>query len=395
MRVRIEGDGEACLNLCTQLNLRFSDVRRLDAYTVEMSMQYPNYRKLHALHDGRFSLKIVRGWGTPFLLRRIKRRWGLFAGGLFCLVIVWCSSFYIWELEVSGNETVSQGEILRALDELGVEIGTNRLLVNQEYLSNEMLQKIPELSWFALNISGSRAVAQVQECEAEPKMLDALLPTSVYAEKSGVLTKVTVLNGTGLFKVGDAVSEGEILVSGRMDSLSTGARYVHSIAEIYAETQYDLEAEIPLETVTKSYTGANREKYALILGDARLNLCFMGRNQTGSYDKITTINKLRLWDGTALPIGLVKETYQAYEPICAAVDPEAAEKLLQERLAQQLEREIGEGGEIRSASFHALTEEGLLRVQMHAVCVEEIGVEREMTTKELAEAKQENQTKEE
>lgn len=385
VRVRVEeGRGEALLNLCASKNIRFTNAARDSGGAVELDMTLPAYRKLEsAAKDRGISIRPVKKRGLPFFARTVKNRWGLFLGMAVCVAAVWISSLFIWELDVSGNDRVSKGEILDALAELGVKTGTCRLSVNQEYISNEILQKIPELSWIAVNVSGSHGQVLVKEADPAPTMIDENTPTLVYAKKSGIISKITVLDGSSLFKVGDAVCAGETIVTGKMDSISSGARFVHAMAQVYAETKYDLSAQMPENVTVKSYTGAKKTRFALILGGKRVNLYFFGGNPWPYYDKITTVSPLRIWGGTVLPFTLVKDVYKKYEPAAGSVNTEAAESLLKARLSEQLRREIGEDGEILSVDFFTASEGGMLTVTMSAKCLEQIGTEREMAPEEL------------
>ena len=54
-------------------------------------------------------------------------------------------------------------EILRALEQNGVGIGTFSFSLDPEGLRNRVLLEIPELSWLTVNVSGCRATVQVRE----------------------------------------------------------------------------------------------------------------------------------------------------------------------------------------------------------------------------------------
>ena len=62
-------------------------------------------------------------------------------------------------------------------------------MIKSEAISNDMLLKIPELSWIAVNISGSHADILVRERIPKPLIVDENAPTMVYAVKSGIITK--------------------------------------------------------------------------------------------------------------------------------------------------------------------------------------------------------------
>ena len=61
-------------------------------------------------------------------------------------------------------------------------------------------------------------------------------PYSVTARKTGIIERMQVYLGAPLVEVGDAVLEGEPLVSGRVESGLGSVRYVHASALVEART---------------------------------------------------------------------------------------------------------------------------------------------------------------
>lgn len=117
-------------------------------------------------------IQVLRREGAPYALGRLRRRQALAAGLLLWGVWLVLSSVLIWDIRVSGNETVPKEEILRSLEKNGVRRGAWGLSVNGEDIRNHMLLDIPELSWAAVNVSGCRAEVQVRERRPAPALLD-------------------------------------------------------------------------------------------------------------------------------------------------------------------------------------------------------------------------------
>lgn len=387
VRVRAECPyPERVMNICAQNNITFWGYERVGPTTVEFSVFYPGYRKLGDLAArGGFSIERTRKSGVPFFLWRLRRRHALLIGLVVMLLAVWTLSLFVWEIEVSGNETLSAREILDALDELGVGIGSFGPTISSEAIANDMLLKIPKLQWIAVNVRGSRADVLVRERIDKPEILDKKEPVMVYAVKSGIIKRMSVLEGKGVVKEGDTVQAGDLLVTGIMDSIASGKRTVHAMAEVWARTWYDLSASIPLQMTQKNYTGREKTKTALFFAGGRVNLYFNSGIAFTNYDKMTTVKKLTLPTGNVLPISIVKETYREYEPVKAEMALLDAERMLQKRLLARLARLIGDG-EITSTSFTSSLDGGVLTVTLSAECLEQIAAERPFTPEELLEA---------
>ena len=74
-----------------------------------------------------------------------------------------------------------------------------------------------------------------------------------------------------------------------------------------------------------------------------------------------------------LPVAWNVQHVQAYEPQTVQVNREAAQTLLEQRLEEQLEWLVGEGGQVVSTQYSAVARGDWLTVTLQAQCVEEIG----------------------
>lgn len=291
---------------------------------------------------------------------------------ILCILLLFCLWFVsgqlVWEFEVSGNESVTEFEILRILNENGLKYGSIGILVNSEKLSNIMLCEIPELSWFAVNISGSRAYISVRERVAKPDIIDPYAYKNVYAEKSGKVLSVLVYDGTRIVGVGDMVEKGDLLVSGITESY-TGVRQEHALARIYAETAYELAASMPISCKAKKYTDEACRKYSIALGSLRLNLYYHSSCDFKSYDTSLTEKQLAVF-GRELPVKLITTTYSEYTSENTELTIAECESTLKAELSDMLRREIN--GDVLSAAFETNEENGIITVTLTAKCRERI-----------------------
>ena len=74
---------------------------------------------------------------------------------LLTAVLLLLSSLFIWEINVEGNEKLTTGEILRALEECGVKTGTFWPGLDTDEIRCRMLLRLPELGWMTVNVHGS------------------------------------------------------------------------------------------------------------------------------------------------------------------------------------------------------------------------------------------------
>jgi len=377
---------ERFINICAHNDIEFWDLERFSPTTVHISMHIGGYRKLRSLADkAGFEISLAKKTGVPFFLWKIRKRYVLLAGMLMMFIIVWSLSLFVWEIDVRGNNRVSSQQILEALKELDVGIGAFGPSIKSEAISNDMILKIPDLAWIAVNISGSHADVLVRERIPKPAIVDENAPVMVCAVKSGIITKMSVLEGARVLTVGSTVQAGDIIVTGVMDSIANGKRMVHAMAEVYARTWYELSSQMMLETAKKDYTGQTKTKTAIIFAGKRINLYFNGRISFENYDKITTEKIAVLPTGNMLPISIVKEKYAEYKPADAKLSILAAEELLQKRLLDRLKLKIGDG-EVVKTTFDTTIADNVLKVTLKAECLEQIAAERPFTAAEIQNA---------
>jgi len=375
---------ERFMNLCAENGIGFWSLVRIDAVTLQITMTNRNARRLHGLlADSDTTVRLMRRAGVPVFLRQIRKRYALLAGLLLALAGLWVMSLYIWEIEVVGNETVPLVEILQALEEVGVEVGTFGGHVDGELIRNQVLLQMPELAWITVNVNGSRATVIVRERVLQPFMIAERVPTAVYATQSGVIERMMVWEGIPLFEIGDTVTIGQDIVSGQMESLVSGTRFVRADAEIFARTWYDLSMTMPLELAEKAYTGRVSSKRTIFFGQNRINLFFDSGISYARYDKIREESRWELPGGIVLPIRTERRMYREYVPMYSLLCHEQAAEILKERLLATLRELIGAQGEILQTEFTVEVDNGVITVHLHAECREQIAAQRRLEEHEM------------
>ncbi len=103
------------------------------------------------------------------------------------MLAVLTSSLFIWRIDVTGNETLTTGQILRCLDECGVRPGTYWPALSNDLVRNDMVLRLPELRWLTVNVHGSCAEVIVREKEPLPDITPDDTPVSIYASATGVI----------------------------------------------------------------------------------------------------------------------------------------------------------------------------------------------------------------
>ena len=384
---------EAFLNQSVQWGLTFWKMERVDPVTLQVKLPAVQWRRLEALAD-RMGCQIedVQRRGVPYFWGRFRRRYGLLVGLALCLVCFGVGSRTILTFDLTGSETVSSPEILGQLRLCGVSVGTYGPDIPIRQVENQMMQALSQLSFFSLNIHGTRAEIIVREQDAIPDLRPENVPGNVIAEASGEITHIEPWAGDALVQEGDGVAAGDVLISGAMEmdtsnplELERPKRLVHAEGKVLASTRRTLTACLDLTAQGKQYTGEETTHYTLSLLGKRVKFF---RNSGISYSNYDTMIKLKSWTpplGDCLPIVWEKEVYRAYELVEQPLDTTAAEALLQAQLRKALEEALGQG-EILTTRYETTQEGDRLFVTLTAHCFENIAKEVPMTADEIAQA---------
>jgi similar to stage IV sporulation protein len=375
VRLRIEcAFPERVLNLCSARAISFWDLtwESPTAFTCRLARR--DYGRLRQAAERLDCTLTVEGReGAPFFFHRFRHRPALAVGVVGCGLALLLGSFFIWDFEVEGNETVPTERILRALEENGVTIGSFGLSLDGADLRNRVLLEIPELSWLTVNVSGCRAVVQVRERTPAPTLWDETSPTNVVARRAGLVLELQALNGAAAVLPGSAVTEGQLLISGVEDTDTFGARMLAGLGSVRARTWYSLTTRVPLTAAEKRYTGREKTLVSLTLGKRRVKFFSNSSIQGEKCDKLIKRHPWTLL-GVPLPVTLVTEVCRFYETADTALDPAQAEQLGKEILTAQLQSMVAPYGTVSSTLCTSRQQGDVLEVTLSAECVEEIGV---------------------
>lgn len=382
--VRFTADGpfpERFLNLCAQNNVGFWDVEWLEGGAVKLTVAHQDWRQARALSEKALCILAREGaMGVPSFLGRFRRRYALLVGLVLSLAAVCILSQFILTVEVEGNSLVPTAEILTELRRLGLRPGTYGPGVDEAMVGQQLVLRLGDLSWCAVNLHGTVAQVLVREAVKAPELLDESVLGDVVAKAPGIITQVELHRGAAMVKEGSTVLPGEVLISGHVhlegpqySGIDLGWQTVRAQGKVYARTWRSLEAGIPLEAQTKELTGRSRSLWSLEIMGMRINFYRNAGISYERYDKITDTWTARLPGGRVLPLSLSRETAREYGLQAVQVDASAAEEMLEERLGRVLDSLMEGKGEVLRTEYTARQAEGKLFVRLNAECSEEIG----------------------
>ena len=328
--IRCEGGYPArFLNAAAENNIPLWDVRCKDG-TLWCRVHADDYRRLRSVaRRACVRMRVQKRCGIVFRLRRFRLRFGLAAGALLFCAVLWALSSRIWVVNIQGNSTVSDSDIRGMLEPLGIRVGGSFDEVDLTELRLTALQKLPQLTWLTVNQSGSIVTVEVRE-RAETEPLSDTAPANLVAACDGVILRVNAVTGQAVVKPGDAVTRGDLLISGVMDS-SVGPQLKRAAGSVLARTTHTLTVTVPLRETVTDRTERVVERPSLTLFGLQIPL--YTDSPLDGEPTVTTESLPMRANGVSLPIGLhITRYHYAVEEIVIRTEEEA-ESLAKQKLS--------------------------------------------------------------
>ena len=309
VRVRLTGaDLHSTIKAINAMDIKIYHLETEGELNTVFSLRRRDFRKAKKLAEKKGDrIEEVERVGIFWFYRSCLTRPVLMIGILIIFLMTILVPQRILFVSVEGSTRIPPRMILEAAGESGVHFWCRRREIRSEVSKNVLLAQIPELQWAGINTYGCRAVITVRERKLQERQIASAGISSIVAGCDGIIISCTATKGTVSCKVGQAVSKGEILVSGYVDSgrILSGT---DAEGEIYAATRHQLTALAPAKCVYRHDTTQQTTKFSLVIGKKRINFY----NGSGIFDtscvKMYSKYVLTLPGGFSLPVAVLKET---------------------------------------------------------------------------------------
>lgn len=324
------------LNLCMQYGIPYAEFETHPDRVTLSFRQHAFIKMRKAASEHHILYTVEKRKGIPYLLEKYKYRFGIFLGIIIAIMAVYSAHRFVWDITVSGNESVTSSEVRALLSEHGFGIGSYIPHANTDRIENKIMIDSEKISWMSINIIGTVAQVQIREYKEPLKSNSVSKPSNMIATASGIVEEVRIWRGNSVVKAGDYVEKGALLISGLYDSTRKGFRYTRASGEVYARTVREIFIDIPYEYEEKRFTGDEYCNKYLNFFDYSINISKKCGKEGSLYDKIYTVENCCLPDGTQTPFSLHTERFLEYEIKTGTRDAQAAENLAYRQLEERL-----------------------------------------------------------
>jgi len=364
--VKITGKGlERFVNTLIRNDLLIWHVRRNGIHSLSFKMRLNDVSKLRHIRRGSgIRIEFLKREGLPFLFKRLLRNSGFLVGAILFVMMITILSNMIWGIEVSGADPATEYKIHKELDKMGIKVGELQFFVdNVESIQRQLTNNIEELTWVGVELQGTTYHFQVVE-KNEPEKPEYLSPQHLVAKKKAVIVDMFVEDGQAVVDIYDRVVEGQLLVSGLIGKEGQNVQ-IPAKGEIWGETWYKTNVELPIKSTFQVYNGNESRKYFLNLFNLKIPVWGFGKIEYKEYETETNEKKINFLKWT-LPVSIVSDTLREKETETRIYSNEEAIDVAKKMARLDIKSQLSEDAKIIGEKvLHQSLDNGKVSISIH------------------------------
>ncbi len=344
LKIRVTGySPERFLNLCKNKNL---DIWGLEAVhnAYEMYININGFRKLKPiLRKTKTRVTIEERIGLPFFFYKYRKRTAFFIGSLFCILMIFSCTFFVWRIDVQGNQAITDEVLLEFLETKEIKHGMVKQKINCEQIAKDIRKQFDEIIWVTVSLEGTNLLVHIKENTDTFKEEEEIMTAcDIISDKTGIITDIIVRSGVPKVQVGSEVKKGDLLVSGQLEVLNDAKEVVatHTViadADITIETVEQFKEHISKTYQEKIYTKKSKTIPYLKLKEHMICFDFFETSYK-KYDIKTKEKQLKMGDSFYFPVRFGKKVLKEYKLKTKEYTKEEMEKLLNEKIEKYFQK---------------------------------------------------------
>ncbi len=200
---------------CKKHNIEMFNVDRKDYKSIEFDIDSKDKKLVKNIAKSqRYEFAEKQSYGFAKLKNFLKLRFGILIGAIIFVALNIFSGFFVWNIEIYGNQTVSNEEILNVLKEENIILGKQFANTPLSNVENAITNNLDRISLCSVIKKGTTIIVNVKEKLIAEDAENINGDNDIVALTNLTITELNVINGTALKKVGDSVKAGETIVAG-------------------------------------------------------------------------------------------------------------------------------------------------------------------------------------
>lgn len=199
---------ERFINMCISKKILLWNLKRTKSSFLYVNVGIREFKKIKEIAKiTKCRIKIEKKKGMPFILNRYKKRKPFFVALLLLILLIIAMSNFVWNIEVVGASSIDANEIVENLQNDGLKVGTLKAKINTKEIINKLRLERSDIAWVGIHLRGTNAIVEIVEADKKPDIVDENELCNIVSDKEGIITKISVQNGTALVKEGDIVKK--------------------------------------------------------------------------------------------------------------------------------------------------------------------------------------------
>ena len=139
---------ERFINICISKNILLWNLKRKKSSFLYANIGMKEFKKIKEIAKiTKCRVKIEKKKGLPFILHRYKKRKLFFASLITIITLIFAISNFIWNIEVTGNNSIPSEEIMKQVNESGLHIGILKQKIDTKEIINSIRLQRDDIAW--------------------------------------------------------------------------------------------------------------------------------------------------------------------------------------------------------------------------------------------------------
>lgn len=371
-------DAADALNICMKYGYPYRDMR-VEGEKVSLTFTLFTASRFVSRCRG-MGIEVVSGpaRGIPAFFGRYLARPGVVVGALAAGLLVFFSGRFVWDIRVSGNESLTSDEVKTVLAGSGLSVGSYIPSLDTNRAEGRAMLLCDRIAWISVNMSGNVAYVEVMEKIPNDPEKKSDRPANLVAAREGTVVEFIAFSGHCELSVGDAVKAGDLLIGGVYGEKTPGVVLTRAAGYVRAKTFREFEVRVPLEHTEKVPVSTYIGGRSLIFFNKKIKVFAKSRNSGVTCDTIEEEKYLSLF-GARLPLGIVTERVCEYREESARYTEGEASAVALEKLGAMIQEELADA-KILSRQESGEVRDGVYILRCGISCIENIAELREIGT---------------
>lgn len=265
-----KGDGNNLINITKNNGILVWDIKKIDNIIFANCFKDDYLRASREAKKQNIRLKLVKKTGFLFIFERYKKRLGLFIGLLFLISTVLFVQNFIWELNLNVVGENTTGITIQDFSRFGIKQGAFLPSLKVKAIENSIYNKYANISWISINVIGTKVNIELRPRVVSPPLVTDKKPCNIVAKRAGKIVSIQFKYGQKQVKVGEYVSEGELLVSGVIQNPDMSTSIIYTAAKIMAHTEITNQIKIEKNQFSVALVKQLEEKFEKSLSDTKI-----------------------------------------------------------------------------------------------------------------------------